>query len=312
MIQKLKPFGYFLTAVSLIYLVRTFWGMRQLSFSLVVSPRLLLFIPTAAILCASLIALDAYGWKLSLSFLKGSRIPYLKAFDVFARCNLAKYLPGNFMHFVGRNFLGSDFGTPVNIALSSLIEIALVLLAASSLLLALSYQKFFELVSTAAAHRQLVPLAALGLAIAVYWLTKQEEWSHIKHLFSFKFFGIAAQIYSIYTVQLFTDGIILCLLLALLSPRQLDGREQRAILLASVFSWLGGFIVPGSPAGLGVREVILLQSLGPHFGQETTVLAAAAARVVNILGDIFSFGGSSILKKTNLGSDYDRGSAPHL
>src|SRR5690606_31888508 len=39
---------------------------------------------------------------------------------------------------------------------------------------------------------------------------------------------------------------------------QLDGPGFRALLAATTISWALGFLVPGAPAGLGVRETVLI------------------------------------------------------
>jgi glycosyltransferase 2 family protein len=54
-------------------------------------------------------------------------------------------------------------------------------------------------------------------------------------------------------------------------------------------SWLAGFLVPGSPAGIGVREAVFVELLKGAAPEATLLLLAAAFRVVTFLGDLGFF-----------------------
>jgi hypothetical protein len=56
-------------------------------------------------------------------------------------------------------------------------------------------------------------------------------------------------------------------------------------LSALALAWAAGFVVPGSSAGLGVREAVLIVALESALGAEASTLAALALRVVTTAGD---------------------------
>ena len=54
-------------------------------------------------------------------------------------------------------------------------------------------------------------------------------------------------------------------------------------------AWLAGFVVPGAPAGLGVREAVLVRILTPFQGAEVALGLALAFRAVTTLSDGAAF-----------------------
>ena len=46
-----------------------------------------------------------------------------------------------------------------------------------------------------------------------------------------------------------------------------------------------GFITPGSPAGLGVRDTVLLAALTPLYGSGVAIGLSLSLRLVTTLGD---------------------------
>ena len=77
----------------------------------------------------------------------------------------------------------------------------------------------------------------------------------------------------------------LCLALA---PAEVAGGWSQ-VLGVYAAAWLLGFLMPGSPAGLGVRELVLLLGLTPLFGAQAATAAAALLRLVTTLGDGLAF-----------------------
>jgi uncharacterized membrane protein YbhN (UPF0104 family) len=50
-------------------------------------------------------------------------------------------------------------------------------------------------------------------------------------------------------------------------------------------AWLAGYVIPGAPAGLGVREAVLTAFLSPHIEAGIVVSAALLWRVVSLAAD---------------------------
>ena len=55
------------------------------------------------------------------------------------------------------------------------------------------------------------------------------------------------------------------------------------------FAWLAGFIIPGAPGGIGVREAVLIFFVTPIIGEPQSIAVAIALRFVTLLGDVCFF-----------------------
>jgi hypothetical protein len=56
--------------------------------------------------------------------------------------------------------------------------------------------------------------------------------------------------------------------------------------MVSAAAWLAGFVTPGAPGGLGVREAILVMALEGTLGKGGALAAAALFRAATTLGDV--------------------------
>jgi uncharacterized membrane protein YbhN (UPF0104 family) len=62
-------------------------------------------------------------------------------------------------------------------------------------------------------------------------------------------------------------------------------------LITSIFaiSWLLGFITPGSPGGIGIREALLVTFLAPIYGNAIAIWLSIVLRIITTLGDGIAF-----------------------
>ena len=58
----------------------------------------------------------------------------------------------------------------------------------------------------------------------------------------------------------------------------------------AALAWMAGFVTPGAPAGLGVREAVLLALLERLLTPQQALLVVVLWRVVTTLGDVVFFG----------------------
>ena len=61
-------------------------------------------------------------------------------------------------------------------------------------------------------------------------------------------------------------------------------------------AWLLGYVMPGAPAGVGVRETVLVIGLGPALGEADALVVALAYRFVTVLVDAVSGGVGFLLR----------------
>jgi uncharacterized membrane protein YbhN (UPF0104 family) len=66
---------------------------------------------------------------------------------------------------------------------------------------------------------------------------------------------------------------------------------------AYVAAWLAGLVTPGAPAGLGVREMLILVLLAGKVPDGALLVAVLLTRILSILADVLCFLAAFILRQ---------------
>lgn len=212
----------------------------------------------------------------------GVSLHYLQAARLYNLSQLGKYLPGSIWQFVGRAAAYRNLGATFPQIRDSLLTESLWILAAAALVGALlTGPGIVDVVTQAlspALAWWLVGLAGLGLlavaAIAVY------RWSTLLAYLELLVPPVRA---------VFVQAVIWVLLGAafwcLLSASGIHAGVWFPIGLFAA-AYAVGFMVPFAPAGLGVRDGILVLGLLPFTTTAEAVAIALLARVVYLVVDV--------------------------
>lgn len=194
------------------------------------------------------------------------------AIRIYGISQLAKYVPGNIFHLAGRQAMGMAAGVPGwPLAKSSVWELGLISFSGGLFsFLAL------PLLSNAFPGILAVVFFGGGVGIALLFLRR--------------FIGSSgSQAFAWYVGFLTVTGLLFVGLIALVSE-DFDGGILLGALLcgAYVVAWLAGLVTPGAPAGVGVRELVLLLLLKGVVADSDLILAVLLGRVVTV-GGIWRF-----------------------
>ena len=85
-------------------------------------------------------------------------------------------------------------------------------------------------------------------------------------------------------------GLLLWLLSARLQAPDAPALGLTAAISILALAWCAGVVVPGSSAGVGVREAALVLALEPYLVSDGAMVVAVALRLVTTLGDLLFFG----------------------
>lgn len=226
-------------------------------------------------LANSLLALA--WWNLLSGF--GATTTRRWAIKVYGISQLAKYVPGNIFHLAGRQAMGMADNLPSwPLAKSIMWELGFLSVAGALFALLAMPFVFLEL-STYWAMSAFA--AAAGLAII----------GSSKVLGRHFAFALSLQI-----VFLSVSGLIFVALTYLVAPSA--SIYWASLTGAFVLAWLAGLLTPGAPAGLGVRELVLLFLLKGAIQEVDLLLAVLSGRVITVIGDLLFFGIALPMKQT--------------
>ena len=240
----------------------------------------------------------ALAWKMTMQFIYGGLLPYKTLATVYVKANIAKYLPGNVMHFAGRNILAGRLGlSQLDTAFSSVTEILILALTACIWSAALAFDRLAYLIRRSVAMMQTHALLFAGAAVAllaiisalVLFIHKRGYVQKYRKFLTLGFLRLLLRLFVMYSITLLVSGFFMMLMFPVLFGASLTPHTVMLIIAAYIVSWVSGYIVPGAPGGLGIRESVLVLILSSVFPQNQILLVAFLNRLLSIAGDAVAF-----------------------
>jgi hypothetical protein len=284
--------GRLIAALALIYLgvaMRRQW--RALS-AWRPSVHDLAILVAASVVYGLAMLLIAEAWHRLVSCSAGTKLDRRITLPSSGVTQLAKYLPGNVMHYVGRHGWMARSGVPHGaIARAATGEIGCAVLAAATTAAGLAV--IFPPASVpglGAAEVRLLAIAAVALMACgglVFGVARGRfpalaRWTPSP-------LAAAAALLSLSGFYLTQAGVLDVVVFAA------GARPLGQILPIAVGSWLIGYVTPGAPGGLGTREFALTLLLSPLLGPGPAVLVTVIFRLVTTGGDLWCFLLSSLI-----------------
>jgi glycosyltransferase 2 family protein len=219
---------------------------------------------------AANIALACSWWSLLKGF--NIAVQWKWALKVYGLSQIAKYVPGNIFHLASRQSMGMVADLRALPLMKStvfeLITLSLSALLFGVLILPLFFTKFTIWMSLT-----LFVIAMGVLSVAFY----------LKYSKSFIF------AFSLHTLFHTISGTLFVVILTVVSKKIIIFKDFPSLSGAYVLAWLAGFVVPGAPAGLGVREIALFFLVQNKIFASDLLLAIVLCRLVTVISDLLFF-----------------------
>jgi uncharacterized membrane protein YbhN (UPF0104 family) len=251
----------------------------------------------AALFYATIIPVSAWAWKRMLADI-GYPYSWGELSMIMGVTQIAKYLPGNVGQHIGRAAMSMARRITLRpFFITVFSETLLALLAALAVGIAGAYFSQAGLANFNSAHQTILIPALIGLlalALLLYrplaprlfkWLAPANSSSSFEGLLPR--LPVLLQAFAAYSLNYLMIGAGIFAMVTVLLPQM---RHDFMLLLASFsLAWVAGFFTPGAPAGLGVREVIMLGMLSASYPGSSALLVIVSFRLVTILGDSLCF-----------------------
>ena len=296
--------GVFFTFLSFLYLAHILWEKWEYIINLPGSKKLLLFIAPSGVIYGLTCILLAFAWHHMLAMIDHS-IKFSTTYPIYARSQIGKYLPGNIIHYAGRQVMGKAAGVGHNVLLTATTCETLLLITASigitvaglpTLNIGQSYKNLIVIVGisvTVCIFLSVLLFSSLSVrfpSLSKYFGNLPNF--HFKDWISFIFTPLTTYVFFFLLI-----GTILSAIALLSFP--LGFSIKQVVIFCSLYaaSWTLGFITPGCPGGIGVRDAALTAGLMPFIGTPHALSLALALRVVTVLGDVVFYLTSYIKSK---------------
>ncbi|UPG91121.1 flippase-like domain-containing protein [Luteibacter aegosomaticola] len=219
-------------------------------------------------------------------------------FALFTVSQFGKYLPGNVGQFIGRVVMARDIGIAIPATLATMLTEVLWNVGTGLGLSALAIYLFVG--NKLTAFPPWLDTAGLGLGflalLAAPWigitLLRRVFPGLVARVFASSElrppgWGTAIRVSSLYLANYLCMGMALSL-----QAKVFYGAPDIPLLEASGFcamAWLAGYLLPGAPAGLGVREGLMLVLFSPMYGESTAIALGITLRLGAIAADVIAF-----------------------
>jgi glycosyltransferase 2 family protein len=200
------------------------------------------------------------------------------AVKVYGISQIAKYVPGNVFHLAGRQAMGMAAGMAGwALARSAVWELGLIVTAGGL---------FGSLV---------LPLVLPGLPADVGPLGFVAMLGAVTTLLWYFIGSSVVRAFVWYVAFLLVSGLLFVGLVEFLVEGSATEAGGLTLIGAYVLAWLVGLVTPGAPAGVGVRELVLLFLLKGLVSEADLLLAVMLGRMVTVAGDLAFFGFARML-----------------
>ncbi len=242
------------------------------------------------------IVIGCIPWLGFTRALSSRKIPFSAAMPVYTKSNIYKYVPGNVFQYVGRNKLAVDMNiSHVDVACATILDIlfcvfwtgiiAMVLLRGSIAGLLEKYGEKFLIVGIAG----VLLIAAVFIFVRIKFGDKLKEYiSRYSKAFEKgnRKSAVAGIFYYLASNSVQAAGYFMCLLLIVGDTSNFG--ELTVLTGAFMFAWIIGFVTPGAPGGIGIREGVMIFVSGAAH-QERIVLFVLVMRLASVFADLAAF-----------------------
>jgi len=288
--------GLIATAAFVLYATRTLQGQDLSRF---MSGTAIIGIAIAATGYSLIVPLSAMAWRRLLLDMKVAR-SWSELCIIMSVTQLAKYIPGNVGQHIGRAAMSVGRGIPLRpYGISVVSEAVLAVVAATFTgLLGCGLSGMGGELLKHHGVTVFPPIAILVLVFVLALFLAQHLLPRLLRSMASRQSADSTQLalprnrtlalaLAVYILNYVVFGTGITAMVALL----LTGQQAQWFLLTGCFAlaWVVGFFAPGAPAGLGVREGLMLGLLQFNYSSPEALLIVIALRLATTAGDILCF-----------------------
>lgn len=271
------------------------------------TPAVIVTAVLSVLLAALITALGGLVWHILMRDI-GANFTLRSALGIYTIAQFGKYLPGNIGQHLGRIALAREAGLPLDLVINSMVvellwstslATVLALIGFGTVLggqtLELGFSFGFYHFGLIAALLMFAPW--LSAQILNQYFPKLSARISASGAIPTPTLRAALLISCLYVVAFLIYGLILKL-----QVFWLFGVKANLFDLTLLFAlaWLAGFVVPGAPAGLGVREGVMIITMAEPLGLGTALGLGITLRLTTSLADILALlVGLKVLKTDN-------------
>lgn len=225
---------------------------------------------------------------------------------IYLSAQIAKYLPGNVGQHIGRIYLASRWGLPsIRVGMTLIVEMLLLVVVSGVLAIPLAPMLLARIqaqgVRTVTLLLVALALSLVAVSIAYFFRRHAVVSRMMGHLdsvrrdvWSARGAGWLAAAATLIVVGMVSAASSLSALVLAAIPSAGLAIFAKVVAVFSA-AWVIGFVVPGAPAGVGIREAVLLAGLSPILDPTVAMQVTLLLRGLSLVADVIAFAVGSLL-----------------
>ncbi len=269
----------FLFVIKSIVFIIAFWYLTQIIYKNLlpiqtltkdILGQIISFIIVASLIYVLLLLVLAQAWKRILEAIDEKHF-HINLLNIYLKSLLYKYIPGNVFHYVNRQFSANKMGVSHKALWQSNIY------EAFGLIFSALFLSIYLIIDSISSDYLIIKFLAAIFLICFFVVV------YFKHN---KSFYIAFSSIIFYLIYFLGIGLI-----CYYAINQLSENNISLINCISLYSiaWIAGYIIPGAPGGLGVRESVFILFSSSLISQPDAIYIIALLRLSTTIGEIFAF-----------------------
>ena len=305
-----KLLGRLITALSIGYLIWIFLGLSSqwnaLAFQSYSIHSFVFLAILGGIVYFSACFVLVLSWSLMVNAFGEMQVSKRDAYRIIGKTLLAKYLPGNILHLAGRHYLGKVFGLTHGQLLAAAILETLMLVIGAIVFVSMALCILITVYGDYTEYSWVLFFWVVTSIVVVFVV--------LLNRFNPRYLATIAQYVNLKTFKLepqlrvklpliiaFTGYILFFLVSSVLFSYFIFQQDvsiaQSASIVLTIMggftaAWVIGYLVPGSPGGLGVREATVIVLVSPVVPEAILIYALFMHRLISIIGEIMLFVGA--------------------
>ena len=290
----IKIIGNIVMIAAVIFVIRKLLGM-DIRLSNLRNGKVIVSMGICFVFQTMIIIFSCYPWMTFARVLSGRSIPFSAAMPVYTQSNLYKYIPGNVFQYVGRNQLAAEMEiSHVDVACATVMDIFFCLLWTAVLSVLLLGGRIVELFRQYGKGLLIAAIVGTAVIIAVVVLSRLKFRERFR-----KYISRYAKAFDKEKRPMLLSGVFYYLFqnvvsaamyfacLTLIIPNA-NVKDLAMLTGAFMFAWIIGFVTPGAPGGIGIRESVMIFVCG-GIHPDKIVLFVLIMRIGSIGADVAAF-----------------------
>lgn len=296
--KYLKVVGNILTILALLVIVKRLWEMN-IDYTILIEQKHMVWLILLIVMYAIYLELIPFSWREIIKIITHNKISFLDLQKVFCKSNMLKYLPGNIFQYVGRNEIAILYKLEhKKIAFSTVLDILANVLGVF-LVSCICYSRGFLIGINSISLKfnwEFGVVFVILIIVCLYfaWKKRNVFWPQIQNICTGsnirKYIGCIFY----YMFGAVYTGLIYIFVITKILETSIATNKIYIVIGAFLLSWLFGFITPGAPGGIGIRETVITALLSTQMQENIVLLAIVIYRIINIFGDCLAYVSSQL------------------